>query len=185
MGRNSHDKACAETRRTFEKNEVCLANNITYKNPFQAICEVPRLRERAGGRCFCPFQRSCNAAKQIMQHLRRLPEEEKSKYIVCGNDYKSYRSRHHLECARRHNTCMLMEYIWILIIHYIFFLNLDLITKSYGACGPITDPCPASLYNVVNPTPVCGSDKKSYINFEALVCARLRINPSKSKYIPN
>lgn len=107
LGRSSHEKACAELRREFEKNEVCLINNITYRNPFQAICDSPRLRERTGGRCFCPFQRSCNAAKQIMLSLRRLPVAEKTKYTVCGNDYKTYRSRHHLECARRHNTCML------------------------------------------------------------------------------
>lgn len=43
LGRNLKHKACAESRRGFEMNPICLSNNITYKNPFQAICDRPSL----------------------------------------------------------------------------------------------------------------------------------------------
>lgn len=42
LGRNVKRKACAEPRKNFELNPVCLANNITYPNAYQALCEKPR-----------------------------------------------------------------------------------------------------------------------------------------------
>lgn len=36
--------------------------------------------------------------------LKALPRRERERYAVCGSDNRTYRSQHHLECARRFNA---------------------------------------------------------------------------------
>lgn len=106
FGRNIKHKACLEKRRLFEQNAICSRRNETFLNPFQALCTKPRgLREKVGGACGCPFQRSCERAHAVQESLRQAPISERTKFIVCGSDRRTYRSKHHLECTRRYNTC--------------------------------------------------------------------------------
>lgn len=108
LGRNVKKKACSEKRMTFEQNAICTRHNVTYANPFKALCAMrPRLREKIGGVCGCPFQRSCEKAHELQQSLRSAPINERTKFVVCGSDWRTYRSQHHLECTRRYNSCML------------------------------------------------------------------------------
>lgn len=106
LGLNVKKKACSEKRITFEQNAICTWHNVTYANPFKALCAMrPRLREKIGGVCGCPFQRSCEKAHELQQSLRSAPINERTKFVVCGSDWRTYRSQHHLECTRRYNSC--------------------------------------------------------------------------------
>lgn len=106
LGRNAYRKACAEPRKSFERNAICTTRNETYSNPFKALCIHPAsLREKVGGICGCPFQRSCEKAREIQRIIRQAPVSERLEFVVCGSDWRSYRSKHHLECARRYNGC--------------------------------------------------------------------------------
>lgn len=112
LGMNVKKKACAEKRITFEQNAICTTHNVTYSNPFKALCAMrPRLREKIGGVCGCPFQQSCEKAHQLQQSLRSAPVNERTKFVVCGSDWRTYRSQHHLECTRRYNSCMFNRFI--------------------------------------------------------------------------
>ncbi|XP_055706453.1 serine protease inhibitor dipetalogastin-like [Phlebotomus papatasi] len=148
-------KACKLPRRRFEKNVVCGHNNKTYDNPFEALCTKPRIHEKLGGKCFCPFQMSCEFATLINRSFFNATRAEKERYIVCGSDRRTYRSHHHLECSRR--------------------LDRYLYRVSNGACKEDKDPCPQWLKFIKTPTPVCGSDKRSYVSYEALLCAAARL----------
>ena len=69
------------------------------------------------------------------------------------------------------------------ISHFKITFNIicpDLYTLYDGRCKKIKDPCPENLRFINVPSPVCGSDGKSYVSFEALVCVQKRV--SKSKY---
>lgn len=60
-----------------------------------------------------------------------------------------------------------------------FFFLLDLRLKSYGRCEIPRDVCPEKLKHLQVSTPVCGSDNYSYTSFDALLCARYRMNKSE------
>ncbi|XP_037044515.1 serine protease inhibitor dipetalogastin-like [Bradysia coprophila] len=157
LGLNVKKKACAEKRITFEQNAICTTHNVTYANPFKALCAMrPRLREKIGGVCGCPFQRSCEKAHELQQSLRSAPIHERTKFVVCGSDWRTYRSQHHLECTRRYNS-------------YLYMIHR-------GRCKQLEEPCPEKLKFIKAPTPVCGSDDKSYVSYEALICAQFRIS---------
>lgn len=105
LGRNAREKACAEARRDFEINPVCVTNSKTFLNPFAAICFGKRaVHERLGGRCDSPSQRSCQLAHRLQRSLGSAPGSEQTKFLVCGSDLRTYRSKHHLECSRRYNA---------------------------------------------------------------------------------
>lgn len=53
----------------------------------------------------------------------------------------------------------------------------------HGRCKKLENPCPDKLKRIVVPTPVCGSDQKSYTSFEALICAQRRITRGIIFYI--
>lgn len=121
LGRNAKRKACAERRREFEKNAICTKRNETFSNPFEALClAAPGLRENVGGVCGCPFQRSCQKANEIQETLRTVPVNERTKFVVCGSDTRTYRSSYHLECSRRYNHCL----FFFLYIYISVFINL-------------------------------------------------------------
>lgn len=104
LGTDLRRKSCDLPRRMFEINPICTRQNITYANPFKALCDAPRaVREMIGGACDCPFQRSCARAKAIHLSIKAAPINERTKYIVCGSDWRTYRSKYHLECSRRYN----------------------------------------------------------------------------------
>lgn len=104
LGKNARKLACGETRRIFEKNPMCTKLNETFSNPFQALCaKSTGLREKVGGACGSTFQTHCERAHEIQLTLRRAPINERTRYILCGSDMRTYRSKHHLECTRRFN----------------------------------------------------------------------------------
>lgn len=104
LGSNARKLACGETRRIYEKNPMCTKLNETFSNPFQALCaKSSGLHEKVGGACGSTFQRHCERAHEIQLSLRRAPINERTRYIVCGSDMRTYRSKHHLECTRRFN----------------------------------------------------------------------------------
>lgn len=105
LGRNAREKACAESRRHFEINPICVTNNKTFLNPFEAICFGKRAsHERVGGTCESTSQRNCQLAHRLQQSLRSAPGNEQTRFLVCGSDLRTYRSKHHLECSRRYNS---------------------------------------------------------------------------------
>lgn len=108
LGRNAHNKACSSPRRTIESNSICTTSNQTYSNPFMAICSVGgsmHVREKVGGTCGCPVQRSCERVRKIQESLKTATLSERTKFLVCGSDLRTYRSEHHLECSRPYNRC--------------------------------------------------------------------------------
>lgn len=111
LGRNARRKACAEPRMAYERNAICTKTigsnsyNETYSNPFQVLCHRPRgLKEKVGGACGCPAQRSCEKAHEIQMALRSASITDRVKFIVCGSDRRTYRSQYHLECSKRFNN---------------------------------------------------------------------------------
>lgn len=128
LGNNTRKLACGETRRIFEKNPMCTKLNETFSNPFQALCaKATGLREKVGGACGSTFQRHCERAHEIQLSLRRAPINERTRYIVCGSDMRTYRSKHHLECTRRFNFS---EYnIGLLYFMIIMTLTLDYVFR--------------------------------------------------------
>lgn len=55
--------------------------------------------------------------------------------------------------------------------------RLDLFKIHNGVCKKETNPCPAALKtNFSADSPVCGSDGRSYINYQALLCASARMH---------
>lgn len=108
LGRNAHIKACASPRRHIEKNPICTTNNQTFPNPYAAICSsggAVHLREKVGGTCDCPIQRSCERVQKLQESLKSASLNEKTKFLACGSDLRTYRSEHHLECSRPYNRC--------------------------------------------------------------------------------
>lgn len=108
LGRNAHAKACESPRRKFEINPICTQTNHTYSNPFEAICASGgkmHAREKVGGTCGCPIQRSCERVFKIQESLRSASIMERTKFLACGSDLRTYRSEHHLECSRPYNRC--------------------------------------------------------------------------------
>lgn len=163
LGRNARKKACSENRRMFEKNAICTNHNQTFMNPYQALCKGPaRLREKVGGVCGCPFQKSCDKADEIQQSIRTAPIRERTRFVVCGSDMRTYRSQYHLECTRRYNAYLYPLY--------------------HGHCKKLEEPCPEKLKFITDATPVCASNNKSYVSYEALICAQKRMNKD-IKYI--
>lgn len=108
LGRNAHIKACSSPRRMFEKNPICTSHNQTYANPFVTIClagSSMHVREKIGGTCGNPTQRSCEKVQKIHDSLKSASITERTKFLACGSDLRTYRSEHHLECARPYNRC--------------------------------------------------------------------------------
>lgn len=108
LGRNAHVKACSSSRRLFEKNPICTSYNHTYENPFQAICSASGLqhvREKVGGPCGNPTQKSCEKVRKMQESLKTASITERTKFLACGSDLRTYRSEHHLECSRPYNRC--------------------------------------------------------------------------------
>lgn len=191
LGRDLRTKACSVPRRTFEVNPICTRQNVTYANPFKALCDAPRaVRERVGGVCGCPFQRSCERAREIHLSIKAAPHDERTRYIVCGSDFRTYRSKYHLECSRRFNrskafrmacnersTLVLvsieMQCFYFILCH---FKLADLYMTHYGRCKKLEEPCPQSLKFLKTAAPVCGSDGRSYTTYEALICAQFRVS---------
>lgn len=58
----------------------------------------------------------------------------------------------------------------------------DLFLTHFGRCQDFKDICPEKLKYIQVATPVCGTDNHSYISFEALLCARYRMNKSECVY---
>lgn len=159
LGRNAHVKACSSPRRMFEKNSICTSNNQTYENPFVTIClagNFMHVREKIGGACGNPTQRSCEKVTKIHESLKSASINERTKFLACGSDLRTYRSEHHLECSRPYNR----------------YLSLT----HFGRCVDFNGICPEKLKYVQTAAPVCGTDGHSYITFEALLCARYRMN---------
>lgn len=186
LGRNPHEKACAERRRTFEINPICTVQNKSFSNPFMTICQTSRpTREKIGGTCGSPIQKSCEFAHRIQQSLMSAPASERTRFIVCGSDLRTYRSEHHLECSRRYNQCKMKSEKKnkstnkSLQLNFVFHFS-DLYLTHHGRCENFNNICPEKLKYVNVATPVCGSDKHSYISFDALICARYRMNKSKN-----
>lgn len=50
-----------------------------------------------------------------------------------------------------------------------------------GRCKQLEEPCPEKLKFINTLAPVCGSDDKSYVSYDALICAQFRI--SKGWYL--
>ena len=63
------------------------------------------MREHVGGTCGCPIERSCRKANQILESIRMAPASERTQFVVCGSDMRTYRSKYHVECASRFNHC--------------------------------------------------------------------------------
>lgn len=57
-----------------------------------------------------------------------------------------------------------------------YCLFLDLFTMHEGRCRRMDDPCPEKLKYTKTPSPVCGSDKRSYVSYDSLICAKYRIS---------
>lgn len=109
LGRNAHVKACSSPRRMFEKNPICTTHNQTYENPFVTIClasSFTHVREKIGGICGNPVQRSCEKVGRINDSLKTASINERTKFLACGSDFRTYRSEHHLECSRLYNRCI-------------------------------------------------------------------------------
>lgn len=104
LGRNLKRKACAEKVLSYEKNPICTQNNVTYANPFETLCTRPPggAREKVGGVCGSPAQRACEKVLEIQRMIKESPGD-RDKYLVCGNDMRTYRSQYHLECSSRFN----------------------------------------------------------------------------------
>lgn len=118
LGHNHRKKACMNKRRQFEKNPICTNMNQTYMNPFEVLCKRPKhVKERIGGICGCPYQRSCEKSSQLQKAIRFAPIKERQQFVVCGSDRKTYRSRHHLECARQYNSCKAFLHINFMVFH--------------------------------------------------------------------
>lgn len=188
LGRNAHVKACSSPRRMFEKNPICTSNNQTYENPFVTICLAggfTHVREKIGGPCGNPIQRSCEKVTKIHESLKSASITERTKFLACGSDLRTYRSEHHLECSRPFNRCNTFDKqfffcILFLFIHFpshFIFLS-DLALTHFGRCIDYNDICPEKLKYVQTAAPVCGTDGHSYITFDALLCARYRMNKS-------
>lgn len=108
LGRNAHVKACTSPRRMFEKNSICTSSNQTYENPFIPIClggGLLHVREKVGGVCGSAVQRSCEKVHKIQESLKTASINERTKFVACGSDLRTYRSEHHLECSRPYNRC--------------------------------------------------------------------------------
>lgn len=192
LGRNAHIKACSSPRRMFEKNPICTSHNQTYENPFVTIClagSYMHVREKIGGTCGNPTQRSCEKVQKIHDSLKSASITERTKFLACGSDLRTYRSEHHLECSRPFNRCNTFDSnsahftlaicgTFSFFLHLFFFIS-DLTLTHFGRCVDFNDICPEKLKYVQTAAPVCGSDGHSYITFEALLCARYRMNKSK------
>lgn len=63
------------------------------------------VREKVGGVCGCPVQRSCEKVHKLQESLKSASITERTKFLVCGSDLRTYRSEHHLECSRPYNRC--------------------------------------------------------------------------------
>lgn len=108
LGRHRKQRACADTRRPYEKNPICTQpNNHTYENPFEALCAQPPggLREKVGGTCGSTTQRHCEKAQALSRTLREAGARERVQHLACGSDLRTYRSPYHLECSKRFNVC--------------------------------------------------------------------------------
>lgn len=87
LGRNAHVKACASPRRHIEKNPICTTNNRTFPNSYAAICSadgVIHMREKVGGTCDCPIQRSCERVQKLQESLKSASLNERTK--VCNSN---------------------------------------------------------------------------------------------------
>lgn len=107
LGRNRRQRACSDPRRLYEKNPICtLPRNVTYTNPFEALCERPAggLREKVGGLCGSTTQRQCEKAHNLSRLLLDAGPRERVQHLACGNDMRTYRSPYHLECSKRFNV---------------------------------------------------------------------------------
>lgn len=119
LGRNSREKACAERRRHFEINPVCTSHNRTFANPFAALCQYPAVpRQKLGGACGAPKQKSCEAAERLQKSLQSATGNENIRFIVCGSDLKTYRSEHHLECSKHYNPSELIQFSHSILIEF-------------------------------------------------------------------
>lgn len=148
-------------------------------------------REKLGGVCGSPVQKSCEKVHRIQESLKSASITERTKFLACGTDLRTYRSEHHLECSRPYNRCksnqlttMASSWKSTLMIYYIsllFVSNIlsDLSLTHFGRCVEFDDICPEKLKYIQTATPICGTDGHSYISFEALLCARYRMNKSK------
>lgn len=66
---------------------------------------------------------------------------------------------------------------------YLFYFT-DLYMTHIGRCAKFQDPCPEKLKYIKTATPVCGSDNRSYISYDALLCAQFRVDNGKyQKYL--
>lgn len=127
LGKYMRSQSCSMPRRSFEVNPICSKQNVTYANPFKALCDSPRgIREKVGGACGCPFQRSCERAKEIHKAIRVAPVSERTKYIVCGSDWRTYRSKYHLECSRRYNKSKISLISLLQTRQYLVRQNINL-----------------------------------------------------------
>lgn len=112
LGRNAHVKACTSPRRLFEKNPICTSSNQTFENPFITIClagALMHVREKVGGICGSPVQKSCEKVHKIQESLKTASISERTKFLACGSDLRTYRSEHHLECSRSYNHCKSLQ----------------------------------------------------------------------------
>lgn len=156
---------------------MCTKLNETFSNPFQALCaKSTGLREKVGGACGSTFQRHCERAHEIQLSLRRAPINERTRYIVCGSDMRTYRSKHHLECTRRFNFSEYNILFYFVLLYNSRSRFSDLHTLYDGRCKKMVDPCPEHLKYLKIPKPVCASNKRSYISYEALICAKKRMS---------
>lgn len=128
LGRNAHVKACTLPRRLFEKNPICTSSNQTYENPFITICLAGGLmhaRERVGGVCGNPVQKSCEKVHKIQESLKSASITERTKFLACGSDLRTYRSEHHLECSRPYNRC---KWWWMTNHNNLLVFTLEIFT---------------------------------------------------------
>lgn len=58
-------------------------------------------------------------------------------------------------------------------------MHIDLTLMHLGRCVDFHEICPEKLKYIQSAAPVCGTDGHSYITFDALLCARYRMNKSK------
>lgn len=95
--------------------------------------------------------------------------------------------KYHIRSINLSNYFFSSQFI---IVHAVFCIDfffsrfisnrLDLFLTHFGRCQDFQDICPEKLKYIQIATPVCGTDSHSYISFEALLCARYRMNKSKS-----